>query len=171
MEKLIWTAAFAAVFVLALFVRVYRIGELPYGCLFLAAGYPERKLAAVCSYGNYTGSKPLYLRAQLSGSTHFPSVYAFLSAVSGKMKWKYLFSMEIPLAVLASLLILFNTFELPEIATVYITIQRLPEYRGSEVSLHNIPAVVQSFSLKMTEPIIRWMATLPCILSQFLLFC
>ena len=47
---------------------------------------------------------------------------------------------------------LINTFELPEIATVYITIPRLPEYRGSEVSLknllHNIPGVVQSFFFK-----------------------
>ena len=59
------------------------------------------------------------------------------------------------MAILAApliLMIIINTFELPEIATVYITIPRLPEYRGSEVSLknllHNIPGVVQSFFFK-----------------------
>ena len=72
-----------------------------------------------------------------------------------KLRWKYVLSMGVPLAILAApliLMIIINTFELPEIATVYITIPRLPEYRGSEVSLkkllHNIPGVVQSFFFK-----------------------
>ena len=72
-----------------------------------------------------------------------------------KLRWKYVLSMGVPLAILAApliLMIIINTFELPEIATIYITIPRLPEYRGSEVSLrnilHNIPSVIQSYFFK-----------------------
>ena len=73
----------------------------------------------------------------------------------GKLKWRYVFSLAVPLAALAApliLMIIINTFQLPEIATVHITIPRLPEYRGSEISLqnilHNIPAVLQSYFFK-----------------------
>lgn len=275
-KKLIWAAAFAAVFALALFVRVYRIGELPYGWNVDEAGMAY-DVYSLIQYGTdrYYKFNPVYfinfgggqsvlygytcavfmklfglsltvarIPAVLSGmavwlfgtlilreyfSKKFTVIGSFLIAVMpcfimqsrigldcllflgvstmavyfwllairkeswylyaltgiilglslytyalsylavpifllcmifyllylGKMKWKYLFSMGIPLAVLASpliLLIIINTFEWPEIATVYITIPRLPEYRGSEVSLknllHNIPGVVQSFFFK-----------------------
>ena len=73
----------------------------------------------------------------------------------GRLKWRYVFSLAIPLAALAApliLMIIINAFQLPEIATVHITIPRLPEYRGSEISLqnilHNIPAVLQSYFFK-----------------------
>lgn len=72
-----------------------------------------------------------------------------------KLKWSFVFSLGIPLAILAApliIMIIINTFDLPEIATVHITIPRLPEYRGSEVNLsnllHNIPAVIQSYFFK-----------------------
>ena len=49
-------------------------------------------------------------------------------------------------------MIIINTFDLPEVATTYITIPRLPEYRGSEVDvrnlLHNIPLLIESFFFK-----------------------
>lgn len=72
-----------------------------------------------------------------------------------KMKWSYIPAMGIPLAVFAAPLIcmlVINTFELPEIATTFITIPRLPEYRGSEVSIrnlfHNLPALMESYFFK-----------------------
>ena len=275
-KNLIWVAALAAVFVLALFVRVYRIGELPYGWHVDEAGM-SYDIYSMINYGTdrYYKFNPVYfinfgggqnalygyicavfmklfglsltvirIPAVLSGmatwlfgtlilkeyfdkkftlmgsfliaiipcfilqsriglesllflSTSTTALYFLLLSVRkglwqlyaftgivlglslytyavsylvvpifllcmllyllylGKMKWKYLFSLGIPLAVLASpliLMIIINTFQLSEIATVHITIPRLPEYRGSEVSLqnllHNIPAVVQSFFFK-----------------------
>ena len=275
-KNLIWVAAFAAVFVLALFVRVYRIGELPYGWHVDEAGM-SYDIYSMINYGTdrYYKFNPVYfinfgggqnalygyicavfmklfglsltvirIPAVLSGmatwlfgtlilkeyfdkkftlmgsfliaiipcfilqsriglesllflSTSTAALYFLLLSVRkglwqlyvftgivlglslytyavsylvvpifllcmllyllylGKMKWKYLFSLGIPLAALAApliLMIIINTFQLPEIATVHITIPRLPEYRGSEISLqnilHNIPAVVQSFFFK-----------------------
>lgn len=58
----------------------------------------------------------------------------------------------IPLGILAAPLLLMlaiNTFDLPEIATAYITIPKLLGYRGAEVSfrnaINNIPSLVQAF--------------------------
>ena len=72
-----------------------------------------------------------------------------------KLKWRNVLAMGVPLGILAAPLIwmiVINTFGLPEIATTYITIPRLPEYRGSEVDIrnlfHNIPILIESFFFK-----------------------
>lgn len=69
-----------------------------------------------------------------------------------KICWKQILVIGIPLMILAMplmLMLCINFFELPEIATTYITIPRLMEFRASEISfkhvINNIPVLIQTY--------------------------
>lgn len=58
-----------------------------------------------------------------------------------KITWKQILCMGIPLGILAFpliLMVVINSFQLPEIATAHFTIPRMTEYRGVEVALGNV---------------------------------
>ena len=78
---------------------------------------------------------------------------------TGQIKWKHLFALGIPLFILASPLLLFlavNNGIIEEIRTPFISIPKLPGYRGGEINLHNIAGNVKFNKLNIFYRILAY---------------
>lgn len=74
----------------------------------------------------------------------------------GKLQWKQIFTMAVPLFVLAVPLLLFvavNTFELEQIELPFMTITRIPYYRSGSFSLANIKDNLEIYKMLLTKDV------------------